>query len=173
MTTQEANRQMHEHIQWQKTIPLKQWCSGIVVITTAQLHSTKPEIRFCAVSNPARDVSEIRNGENVWQWSELKIKLSAFCRSTIPQRQFIIIIIIIIHHHHLDNIWFLYSKHVYTGSVIKYMQFHKQHTNRNSNSYIRNGLDLGRHKFCLKQLFKWNQLFRKLNFQKSLVAILI
>ena len=56
---------MHEHIQWQKTIPLKQWCSGIVVITTAQLDSTKPEIRFCAVSNPARDVSEIRNGENV------------------------------------------------------------------------------------------------------------
>ena len=35
-----------------------------VVITTAQLHSTKPEIRFCAVSNPARGVSEIRNGEN-------------------------------------------------------------------------------------------------------------
>ena len=165
---------MHEHIQWQKTIPLKQWCSGIVVITTAQLHSTKPEIRFCAGSNLARGVSEIRDGEDLWQWSRLEIRLNVFRRSTIPQRQFIIIIIIIIiHHHHLDNIWFLYSKHVYTGSVIKYMQFHKQHTNRNSNSYIRNGLDLGRHKFCLKQLFKWNQLFRKLNFQKSLVAILI
>ena len=36
-----------------------------VVITTAQLHSTKPEIRFCAVSNPAHGVSEIRNGENL------------------------------------------------------------------------------------------------------------
>ena len=25
------------------------WCRGVVVITTAQLHSTKPEFRFCAV----------------------------------------------------------------------------------------------------------------------------
>ena len=32
---------------------------GSVVITTAQLHSTKPELRFCAGSNPARGVSEI------------------------------------------------------------------------------------------------------------------
>ena len=32
-------------------------CSGrgVVVITTAQLHSTKPKIRFCTGSNPARD----------------------------------------------------------------------------------------------------------------------
>ena len=34
-------------------------------ITTAQLHSTKPELRFCAGSNPARGVSEIRNGEDL------------------------------------------------------------------------------------------------------------
>ena len=27
-----------------------------VVITTAQLHSTKPELSFCAGSNPARGV---------------------------------------------------------------------------------------------------------------------
>ena len=33
------------------------------VITTAQLHSTKPECRFCTGSNPARGVSEIRDGE--------------------------------------------------------------------------------------------------------------
>ena len=38
---------------------------GVVVITTAQLHSTKPELRFCAGSNPARSVSEIRDGENL------------------------------------------------------------------------------------------------------------
>ena len=30
------------------------WRRGVVVITTAQLHSTKPELRFCAGSNPAR-----------------------------------------------------------------------------------------------------------------------
>ena len=28
------------------------WCHGVVVITTAQLHSTKRELRFCAGSKP-------------------------------------------------------------------------------------------------------------------------
>ena len=69
---------------------------GVVIITTAQLHSTKPELRFCAGSNPARGVSEIRDSEDLWQWSRLEIRLNAFRRSTIPQKQFIIIIIIII-----------------------------------------------------------------------------
>ena len=45
-------------------------CSQSVVdITTAQLHSSKPESRFCAGSNPARGVM-----------------LNAFHRSTIPQK---------------------------------------------------------------------------------------
>ena len=57
-----------------------------MVITTAQLHSTKPELRFCAGSNPARGVSEIRDGEDLWQWSLLEIRLNAFRRSTIPQK---------------------------------------------------------------------------------------
>ena len=65
-------------------------------ITTAQLHSTKPELRFCVGSNPACGVSEICDGEDLWQWSRLEIRLNAFRRSTIPQKQFIIIIIIII-----------------------------------------------------------------------------
>ena len=38
---------------------------GVVVITTAQLYSTKPELRFCAGSSPARGMSEIRNGEDL------------------------------------------------------------------------------------------------------------
>ena len=41
------------------------WRRGVMVITTARLHLTKPELRFCAGSNPARDVSEIRNGEDL------------------------------------------------------------------------------------------------------------
>ena len=41
------------------------WRRGAVVITTAQLHSTKPELRFCAGSNPACGVSEIRDGEDL------------------------------------------------------------------------------------------------------------
>ena len=64
-------------------------------VTTAQLHSTKPELRFCAGSNPARGVTKIRDGEDLWQWSRLEIRLNAFRRSTIPQKQVIIIIIII------------------------------------------------------------------------------
>ena len=68
----------------------------VAIITTAQLNSTKPELRFCAGSNPARGVSEIRDGEDLWQWSRLEIRLNAFHRSTIPQKQFFIIIIIII-----------------------------------------------------------------------------
>ena len=61
----------------------------IVVITTAQPHSAKPELRFNAGSNPALGVSEIRDGEDFWQWSWLEIRLNAFRWSTIPQKQFI------------------------------------------------------------------------------------
>ena len=38
---------------------------GFPKLTTAQLHSTKPELGFCAGSSPARGVSEIRNGEDL------------------------------------------------------------------------------------------------------------
>ena len=41
------------------------WHRGVVIITTAQLHSTNPKLMVCAGSNPARDVSEIRDGENL------------------------------------------------------------------------------------------------------------
>ena len=59
------------------------WSRGVAVITTAQLHSTKPELRLCAGSNPAPGVSEIRNGEDLWQWCRLEIRLNAFRRSSI------------------------------------------------------------------------------------------
>ena len=41
------------------------WRRGVVVITTAQLHSAKPELRLCAGSNPVRGVSDIRAGEDL------------------------------------------------------------------------------------------------------------
>ena len=69
------------------------WRCGVVVITTAQLHSTKPELRFYGVSNTAHGVSEIRDSEDLWQWSLLEISLNTFPQSTITQKQFIIIII--------------------------------------------------------------------------------
>ena len=41
------------------------WTRGAVAIATAQLHSTKPELRFSVSSNPARGVSEIRDGKDL------------------------------------------------------------------------------------------------------------
>ena len=41
------------------------WRRGVVVIASAQLNSTKPELRICAGSNPAHGVSEIRDGEDL------------------------------------------------------------------------------------------------------------
>ena len=41
------------------------WCRGVVIITTVQLHSTQPELKFCAGSNPTRGVSENRDGEDL------------------------------------------------------------------------------------------------------------
>ena len=41
------------------------WRRGVVVITNAQLHSTKPELNFCAGSNTASGVLEIRDGEDL------------------------------------------------------------------------------------------------------------
>ena len=80
---------------------------AVVVITTAQLHSAKPEFRFCAGSNPAHGLSEIRDGEYLRQWSWLKIRLNAFLRSTIPQKQFMIII---------TKQFFSFLKHIYFDS---------------------------------------------------------
>ena len=34
-------------------------------VTNAKLHSTKPELRFCAGSNLARGMSEIRDDEDL------------------------------------------------------------------------------------------------------------
>ena len=41
-------------------------------------------------------LSEIRDGEDLWELSWLEIRLITFGQSTIPQKQFIIIIIMII-----------------------------------------------------------------------------
>ena len=41
------------------------WRRAVVVITTAQLYSTKPELRFCAGSNPTRGISEIHDTKDL------------------------------------------------------------------------------------------------------------
>ena len=52
--------------------------SAVVVITTAQVRSTKPEIRFCAGSSPACGMLEIRDGEDLSLMSWLEISFSDF-----------------------------------------------------------------------------------------------
>ena len=59
------------------------WCHGAVVITTAQLHSTKPELRFCAGSNPACDMSAICDVEDHGQWFWLEIRINTYIWSII------------------------------------------------------------------------------------------
>ena len=70
------------------------WRHGVVVITAVQLYSTMPKLRFCVDSNPARGISKIRHGEDLWQLSRLELRLNTFPRRTIIQKQFIIVIII-------------------------------------------------------------------------------
>ena len=43
------------------------WCRGVVVITPVEHHSSRSELRFCAVSNPVHVVLEIRDGDDRWQ----------------------------------------------------------------------------------------------------------
>ena len=40
------------------------WRRGLVVITITQLNSTKLQLRFCAGSTPACDVSNVFDSEN-------------------------------------------------------------------------------------------------------------
>ena len=52
-------------IHWDVEIKTIKWCRGAVLITIAQLHSTKPELRLCTGSRHAHGVSEIGNGEEL------------------------------------------------------------------------------------------------------------
>ena len=60
------------------------YCSYVVLITIAKLHSTKPELSFCASSHPAYSELEICNGGNLWRWSQFEITSKASLRSAIP-----------------------------------------------------------------------------------------
>ena len=61
------------------------WHRGVVVITTAQLYSTNPELRFCGGSNSARGVLDIRDGEDFRRLSSVNYTTKT------------------IHHHHHHN----------------------------------------------------------------------
>ena len=85
---------------------------SFVDITTAQLHSTNPDLRFCPGSNPAHGVSEIRDG---W-WGSLTMIPAA----NKAKRHFSInrnTKTIHDHHHYQDNGVVLLNSKDYTTSV--------------------------------------------------------
>ena len=42
-----------------------QWCCGVVTVTTAERHLSKPELRFCTGSKPVCGMFEIDNSEDL------------------------------------------------------------------------------------------------------------
>ena len=84
------------------------WFHVVAVITSEELYSTKPELRFCAGSNPACSMSEICSGGDLWQWSWLELRRNTFSWSTIYQ---------ILNHVMRHNGWLksLIKKRMYSG----------------------------------------------------------
>ena len=68
-------------VNFESLLHVSQWCCGVVIITTAQLHSAKSKLRFYSGSNPVQGVSEIWDDKNLWQWSQLEKMLNAFRQS--------------------------------------------------------------------------------------------
>ena len=51
--------------------------NGVVAVTTAQHHSTKPQLRFCTGSNLSCTMLDICDGENLLKWSQMETRLHA------------------------------------------------------------------------------------------------
>lgn len=82
------------------------WCCGYQYSKT--LFNKAWTQRFCTGSNPACDVFEIRNGEDLWQWCQTKIRLNAFLSVNHTTK--------IIHHYHHHHHHYFKEK---TGEVKK------------------------------------------------------
>ena len=69
------------------------YSSDVVLQWLSLLHNFIQETKVQRKFKSCLGVSEIRNGEDLWQWSRLEIRLNAFRQLTISQKQFIIIFI--------------------------------------------------------------------------------
>ena len=59
-----------------KVADLTPWCNGYhYCITWSYI---KPELRFCGGLNSTLSVSEIRDSEDLWQWSRQEIRLTLY-----------------------------------------------------------------------------------------------
>ena len=63
------------------------------LLTTAQIHSTKSELRFCIGSNPARSMSKIRDGEDTTKKFTKTIQNWIFARQRTRDKNYCIVII--------------------------------------------------------------------------------
>ena len=56
---------LKEKIKTEVNDNVTKWRRGVAVTTSAQVHSNKPELRFCAGLSPAHGEWEIRDGEHL------------------------------------------------------------------------------------------------------------
>lgn len=68
------------------------WCRGVVFVITAQLKSTKAELRFCISSIPTHGLLQVCDDKKLRQWFCLKIRLVAFVDKAFCKMH---------HHYHL------------------------------------------------------------------------
>ena len=71
------------------------WRRGVVIITTALLHLKILNAGFAQVQILLSTCRRC-DGENLWQWSQMEIRLNVICQSTILQKQFIIILVLMV-----------------------------------------------------------------------------
>ena len=82
----------YQNVHWVKKVHLKKCLDLAEYSFNKSLNSGSAQVQILL----AAGVWEIRDDEDLWQWSRLEIRLNVFRWLTIPQKQFIIIFIIII-----------------------------------------------------------------------------
>ena len=121
------------------------WYHGGLVVTAAQLQSTKPELRFCTGSNHAHSVLDIPDCEDLWPWSRAGNKAKHLLSVNHTTKT--------IHHHHHH---YHHHHHHYCTTLINYAWTHRFCTGLNtahSVLHISDGEDL----------WQWFQLEIRLN----------
>ena len=96
---------------------------------------------------------EISDGDDLWQWSRLEVRLYTYLRSSITRKQFIIIIIIIIFY---QRFILFYTRCLFTIVYVElYGSFYIFETSANFK-----GLIIGLLSFCMMiRIYFWSSRF--------------